>query len=159
MRAFALAAVSALALAACGVQPETEKETGPSAAPAAAPPVLSGVDLTQPLRAIGTEPFWSVELTGSEMVYTSPDQPAGLRAPQPAPVMQGTIAVYESALQSEAFKVTLTATECSDGMSDRAYPLSAIVKIGDRTLTGCAATAAAIMSSGESGAVAEVPAT
>lgn len=157
MRTLALAAVSALALAACGAQPEKEAEA--PAAPAAAPAVLSGVDLTQPLRALGTEPFWSVELTGSEMIYTSPDQQAGLRAPQPAPVMQGTIAVYESAVQSEEFKVTLTATECSDGMSDRTWPLSAIVQLGDRTLTGCAATAAAIMSSGESGAVTETPAT
>jgi uncharacterized membrane protein len=156
MRTIVLAAVSALALAACGDR-ANETEVAATSAPAAPAAVLAGVDLNQPLRAMGTEPFWSVELNGSEMIYTTPE-PAELRAPQPAPVMQGTIAIYESAVQSQEFKVTLTATECSDGMSDRAYPLTAIVKIGDRTLTGCAATAAAIMSSGESGPV-EAPAT
>ena len=157
MRTIVFAALSALALAGCGDrsdQPEVAAVTAPP--PPAA--VLAGVDLKQPLRALGTEPFWSVELNGSEMVYTSPDT-AALRAPQPAPVMQGTIAIYENQVQDQEFKVTLTATECSDGMSDRTYPLTAIVKIGDRTLTGCAATAAAIMGAGETGPVAEAPAT
>ncbi|RZJ05539.1 MAG: hypothetical protein EON89_03490 [Brevundimonas sp.] len=157
MRMTALAVCSALALAACGDQSD-KAEVAATAAPAAAAAVLSGVDLKQPLRALGTEPFWSVELTGSEMIFSSPEE-AGLRAPQPAPVMQGTIAIYESAVQSQEFKVTLTATECSDGMSDRTYPLTAIVKLGDRTLTGCAATVASITGSGEAGAVAEAPAT
>ena len=41
--------------------------------------------------------------------------------------------------------MTLIATECSDGMSDRVYPLTARVEIGDDTLTGCAASKSAIM--------------
>ena len=157
MRTLALAAVSALALAGCGDRSD-QPDVAAVGAPAPPPAVLAGVDLKQPLRALGTEPFWSVELNGTEMIYTSPE-PGELRAPQPAPVMQGTIAIYENQVQDQEFKVTLTATECSDGMSDRTYPLTAIVKIGDRTLTGCAATAAAIMGSGEAGAVAEAPAT
>ena len=47
----------------------------------------------------------------------------------------------------------LIATECSDGMSDRTYPLTAKVEIGDETLTGCAAATAAIERAGESGRV------
>ena len=50
-------------------------------------------------------------------------------------------------------KVMLTATECSDGMSDRTYPLTARVEIGGETLNGCAATAAALDRAGESGRV------
>lgn len=155
MRLIALAALSTLALAACGDRSDSP-DTVEIATPAAPAAVLAGVDLKQPIRALGTEPFWSVELTGSEMIYTAPEPPE-LRAPQPAPVMQGTIAIYESAIQSQEFKVTLTATECSDGMSDRTYPLSAIIKIGDRTLTGCAAAKSAIMTAGEAGPV-EAPA-
>ena len=48
---------------------------------------------------------------------------------------------------------TLIATECSDGMSDRIYPLTARVVIGEETLQGCAASTAAIMGAGESGPV------
>jgi uncharacterized membrane protein len=150
MRLLALATLSSLALVSCSPSGEAEIEASEVAAP---PPTLAGVDLSQPVRALGTEPFWSLELTGTDMVYTSPE-PGELRAPQPAAVVQGTVAMFEAATaDSQPMKVTLTATECSDGMSDRTYPLTAIVELGERTLTGCAASTAAIMSAGESGPV------
>ena len=60
MRLSILTALAAAAvLAACS--PAAEAPQPPEAeAPAAAPPMLAGVDLTQPLRALGTEPFWAV---------------------------------------------------------------------------------------------------
>lgn len=154
MRAFApltlTAALAVLAVAACSPPAEAPKE--PEPAPQA-PPVLAGVDLTKPLRAIGTEPFWAVELTGSEMVYSGADRPEQ-RAPQNPPSVQGTMAVWESTTSAgNPLTVTLTATDCSDGMSNRTYPLTAMVRIGGETLMGCAATVSAIMSTGESGRV------
>ena len=38
--------------------------------------------------------------------------------------------------------LTLIATECSDGMSDRVYPLTAKVELGEREMIGCAASQA-----------------
>ena len=149
MRQIALAAVSVLILSACsqGEEPAPPPETpGPA-------PVLAGVDLTKPVRALGTEPFWSVELNGTEMVYTTPEPPEQ-RAPQPEPVIQGTTATWETKTGAGvALSVTLVATECSDGMSDRTYPLTAMVRIGETSLNGCAASSAAIMTAGESGLV------
>jgi uncharacterized membrane protein len=143
------AALAVLLLAACS--PADEPAPPPEEARPA--PVLGGVDLAQPVRALGTEPFWSVELTGTEMVYTAPDTPEQ-RAPQPNPLAQGTTATFEAeTADGTALSVTLIATECSDGMSDRTYPLTAMVKVGDRDLTGCAASTAAVMSVGESGPV------
>lgn len=151
MRLIALAAVSTLALSACS---QAEEPAPPSPAPEPAP-VLGGVDLTRPVRALGTEPFWSVELTGTEMIYTTPEPPEQ-RAPQPKPVVQGTTATYETKTAGGTpLSVTLVATECSDGMSDRTYPLTAMVRIGETSLNGCAASSAAIMSTGESGPVIE----
>ena len=46
-----------------------------------------------------------------------------------------------SAMPSFGLVLTLIATECSDGMSDRVYPLTAKVEIGDDEVTGCAAPA------------------
>lgn len=154
MRAFApitfMAALAALTLAACSPPAEAPKEPDPAPQP---PPVLGGVDLTRPLRAIGTEPFWAVELTGTEMVYSGADRPEQ-RAPQNPPVLQGTMAIWESTTGAgNPLKVTLTATDCSDGMSNRTYPLTAMVEIGGELLMGCAATVSAIMSTGESGRV------
>lgn len=142
-------AFAALVLAACS-QAEPSPPPPEEAVPA---PVLAGVDLAQPVRALGTEPFWSVDLTGTEMVYTTPEPPEQ-RAPQPVPVVQGTTVTYETeTADGTGLSVTLVATECSDGMSDRTYPLTALVKLGDVDLTGCAASTAAVMSSGESGPV------
>ena len=150
MRFAAIVAVSALTLGACSPSTDSQVEASDVAVP---PPTLAGVDLSQPVRALGTEPFWSLELNGTDMIYTSPE-PGELRAPQPAAVVQGTVAMFEAATgDGQPMKVTLTATECSDGMSDRTYPLTAIVELGERTLTGCAASTAAIMSAGESGPV------
>ena len=150
MRAFALTAVAVLVLTACS--PAAEAPEAPEPAPEPAP-VLAGVDLTQPLRALGNEPFWAVELTGSELVYSGADRPEQ-RAPQGEPVVQGTMAVWEATTTAGTpLSVTLTATECSDGMSSRTYPLTALVKVGEEMLTGCAATVSAIMSTGESGFV------
>ena len=149
MRLLALAA-SALILSACSQGAETP--AGP-AQPGGAPPVLSGVNLSGPVAVAGTEPFWTIKLTGAELIYEGLDRP-GQRAPQPKIEVQGTVATFQT--QSAAgttFDITLTATECSDGMSDRTYPLTAVVKVGEETLMGCAASTAALARAGESGLV------
>ena len=154
MRAFALTAVAVLSLSACSPPAEQPKEPDPAPEPA---PVLGGVDLTKPLHALGNEPFWFVDLTGTELVYGGADRPEQ-RAPQSAPVVQGTMAVWESTTTAgNPLTVTLTATDCSDGMSDRTYPLTAMVKIGGETLMGCAATASALATAGEGGRVVDAP--
>lgn len=133
-------ALAFLSLAAC-----SNGDSGPAAeAPAApaAPVALGGVDLNQPVRAIGTEPFWGLEITPEHLAYTAVDHP-GLTVANPGPTIQGTTAVYASAgADGTALVVTLIATECSDGMSDRVYPLTARVELGSQTLNGCAASEA-----------------
>ena len=147
-----LFALSVLALAACS---EGGDPIPPRPGPPTPGPALAGVDLSKPVRALGTEPFWSVELTGTEMVYTTPEPPER-RAPQPDPVVQGTTATWETeTTDGSPLTVTLVATECSDGMSDRIYPLTALVRVGALALNGCAASSAAVMSTGESGPVVE----
>jgi uncharacterized membrane protein len=132
------ALVAVLAVAGCS-EPAPEV-TAP--APAPEPTTLGGVDLAQPLRAIGTEPFWSVEITPDALAYSAVDS-SGMRADNPGPTIQGTTAVYAAAgSDGTALVVTLIATECSDGMSDRVYPLTARVEVGPQTLNGCAASVA-----------------
>ena len=133
-----LAALLALLAAACS-EPAVEAPAS-SEPPEAA--VLGGVDLNQPLRALGAEPFWGVDITRDALVYSAVDS-EGLRAANPGPTIQGTTAVYASAAEDgTALVVTLMATECSDGMSDRTYPLTARVELGGQTLNGCAASTA-----------------
>jgi uncharacterized membrane protein len=149
MRLFVLAA-SALILSACSEG--TEPPAAP-AEPAAPPAVLSGVNLSEPVSLLGTEPFWGIKLTGEELIYEGVDRPEQ-RAPQPTIEVQGTVATFQTrSAAGTTFEVTLTATECSDGMSDRTFPLTALVKVGEETLMGCAASTAALSRAGESGPV------
>ena len=135
-----LLALALLGLAACSDSGKTPAAEAPAAP--AAPVALGGVDLNQPLRAIGTEPFWGVEITPRTLTYTAVDHP-GLTAANPGPTIQGTTAVYAAAgADGTTLVVTLIATECSDGMSDRIYPLTARVELGSQTLNGCAASVA-----------------
>lgn len=134
-----LFALPLVMVAACS-QGTTEKAAPPADAPAST--MLGGVDLNQPIRALGTEPFWSVAITRDTMVYTGVDRDEQ-RAGNPQPVVQGTTAIYTAATNDgSAMVVTLIATECSDGMSDRVYPLTAKVELGEVSLNGCAASQA-----------------
>ncbi|WP_312599513.1 hypothetical protein [Brevundimonas sp.] len=147
--------LAGLSLAGCYDRDDAKPKAAPEPQAAA---VLAGVDLGKPVRALGTEPFWSVEITPDALIYTRVDQPAQ-RAPNRGATVQGTVATFASSTDlTQPLNVTLIATECSDGMSDRTYPLTARVEIGADTLTGCAASSSAIMSAGESGPVVDRPA-
>ncbi|QYC10183.1 COG3650 family protein [Brevundimonas nasdae] len=150
----ALAAVS-LSLGACYEREQNKPQSAPVPETQA---VLGDVDLAKPVRAVGTEPFWRVDITRDGLTYTRVDQPTR-RAPNRGVTVQGTVATFATSTDiKEALNVTLIATECSDGMSDRVYPLTARVEIGNDTLTGCAASTSAIMGAGESGPVVDRPA-
>lgn len=123
-----------LALAACS-EPSATKTEGQAAPVVEAS--LGGVKLAEPVSVLGTEPFWNIIITPAGMTYSSPEV-EGLTAANPGPVIQGTTATYKTRLDDKPLELTLIATECSDGMSDRTYPLTAIVTLGETRLNGCA---------------------
>jgi len=133
------ATVALMAVAACSEPTEPTAAAPPAAT---APVVLGGVDLNQPLRALGTEPFWGVDITPQALVYSGLDRPEQ-RLTNPGATVQGTTAIYAGTTdKGSALELTLIATECSDGMSDRTYPLTVKLVIGPatapETLNGCA---------------------
>ena len=138
--------VAAVALAAC-----SETASPPPAPEPAEAAVLGGVNLDAPVRVLGTEPFWSVNIDGDGLVYSGVDRPEQ-RAPNAGPDVQGATASWSGRIdQDQALSVTVMATECSDGMSDRIYPLTARVQIGEETLNGCAASVDFVMNTDEQG--------
>jgi len=145
--ALLLSAAAVSALGACS-QPAEKASVTPSE-----PRALAGVNLDQPLRVLGTEPFWAVEITPTGLIYSGVDRPEQ-KAANPGPALQGMVATWTTETEARTpLVVTLMATDCSDGMSDRTYPLTAKVEIGGESLTGCAASGAAIEKAGESGRV------
>jgi uncharacterized membrane protein len=142
MMRFALVLTGAVLLGAC--QPSHDggaAATEPASAPApAAAPVAPPLDpaFAGDLDAKGTEPFWAVAIRKDMLTLTRPDH-ADLTAPHGGPQVTGGAAVWSGGVGRAVLKVTLRNGECSDGMSDRTYPLTAEVAIGDEVLKGCAA--------------------
>jgi uncharacterized membrane protein len=138
-RTLGLAAL--LALAAC--QPKAPDKP-PAAAPAAAPPSVS--DFSRPMTAHGNEPFWSLSLDGTHLKLTRPDHP-DLIAETPGAVIQpGRATWIAKAADGQQLTVTFYVSDCSDGMSDRTYPMTAEVVLLDEGLRGCAAKTAELKS-------------
>jgi uncharacterized membrane protein len=91
------------------------------------------------LKAIGTEPFWGAKVEGRCVTYSTLEDQAGTRiwtkyeASSDGGAWTGTF-------QNKPFKlVTRAKADCSDGMSDRAYPLEAVLTVVGEERRGCAA--------------------
>lgn len=111
------------------------------AAPAAPSPCIlqDGKPLVvAALRAVGTEPFWGALIQGRCVTYSHPDDQKGTRiwtrfAPAPG---GGT---WSGTLGGRRFELRIrTQAGCSDGMSDRRYPLAAELLVNGERRTGCA---------------------
>lgn len=149
----AIAAVGLTVLAPCVLALSACNRDKPDEPPPGSDPamVLGGVDLSKPVRVGGNEPFWSVTVTADGMLYEGVDRP-DQQAENPGAQITGSVATWTTTTdQSVPLVITLTDTDCSDGMSDRTYPLSAQVKIGEEVLTGCAASVDFYLNTDENG--------
>jgi len=128
--------LASLPLVAC--QPE---ESGADAAPAAVPAADSpeAYDDIRPdetLRFTGTEPFWGGEVTGGALIYSTPEDQDGTAIAVERFAGRGGLS-FSGMLDTAPFEMTVTPLECSDGMSDRTYPFTVTLKIGDELRNGC----------------------
>lgn len=83
-------------------------------------------------RVIGTEPFWSLTITGGRMTYRDPEgHRVSVRTPPARPSFNGRRYV------TRRLTVDITRQECSDGMSDRLYADTVRVAVDGRDLQGC----------------------
>lgn len=100
--------------------------------PAPAPGYPSGETT---YRAIGTEPFWDLEI-GRDLIFTDRGNNVSVsqRTPQPT---QGTAGpIY----RTERLEVNIVHRQCSDGMSDRSYPDMVDIRVdGRQRYRGCGA--------------------
>ncbi|MDG5746711.1 hypothetical protein P8Q88_00820 [Qipengyuania sp. XHP0207] len=102
-------------------------------------PAYDGIDPAETIRFTGTEPFWNGEIIEGMARYSTPDMPDG--SSFPVERFAGLNGVgFSGELQGERFDLTITPGECSDAMSDRSYPFTATLLVGDETREGCAWT-------------------
>ena len=131
----------ALGLAACGAKPDASTEAAEPSAPVAAEaprerPVVEGSApkaASDDFEAVGTEPFWAVQVRADSLRLSRPDYAEMIVA---APKLQwrGKTRIWTT----ENLTVSIAPGACSDGMSDRAYVYVAQVRVGRESLKGCA---------------------
>lgn len=100
----------------------------PMAAPDTPPPAAG----SPRYGAIGTEPFWSVDLAGDRLLYSDAE---GRRIDVPAPPARPSF--NGERYVTDRLTLDITHTPCSDGMSDRRYPDTVLVIADGRELKGC----------------------
>lgn len=142
MRASLIVLSSCLLLAACQPAADAPTPVPPADAPAAAPAPASapaGPDFSKDINAVGTEPFWAVDIRSRDLKLSGPDR-KDLTAAHGGAAVQGDSATWEGkAADGSPLRITLTAEACSDGMSDLSYPYKARVETTGEQLLGCAA--------------------
>lgn len=89
------------------------------------------------LQALGTEPFWSLEVLPKDLKYSSPENPTGTVFPA-AVTKEPSGWRFTGALEGKRVVLLIEAGTCSDGMSDTVYPYKSSFTWGDQTQQGCA---------------------
>ena len=88
-------------------------------------------------QALGTEPFWSIDVTPGKLRYSSPENIDGTEFPSSESV-QGSGTRYSGMMDGKAVVLVIEPGECSDGMSDTVYPYRSALTIDGKTEQGCA---------------------
>jgi len=96
----------------------------------------AGIAVDDVLHFTGTEPFWGGQATAGELTYTTPENIEGTAIAVERFAGRGGLSL-SGELDGAAFDMMVTEGECSDGMSDRAYPFTVTLKLGGQTRFGC----------------------
>jgi uncharacterized membrane protein len=91
-----------------------------------------------PLRAIGTEPFWGLDVDSAGLRFTTPADTSGIRFPPGSPTVAGDTTVWAVRTERVTINARIWPDQCSDGMSDRVYPYAAVVVVRGTPYHGCA---------------------
>jgi len=96
--------------------------------------------------AIGTEPFWSLEINTDSIRFQMADwkQPLVHKTPKPVSNADSVRFVINPKLK---YSITLLNRFCSDGMSDRLYPATIKIYHNNQTYSGCAITSTDVRNS------------
>lgn len=128
-----IAAAALISLTACQPGPE-----GPEGTTRDTPgEAFSDIAASETVTFTGTEPFWGGEVTGETLTYSTPENIDGTTILVERFAGNNGLG-YSGTLDGQAFDMTVTPGECSDGMSDRTYPFTVTLQIGDEQRNGCA---------------------
>lgn len=134
LRTVSLAALALLALGGCHARRGEGNGGVPGDVDSHEP--FTEISENETLHFVGTEPFWGGQALGHTLTYTTPDNPAGTTVSvrrfggRNGLGLSGTLA-------NRTLDMTVTPGNCSDGMSDRRFPFTVTLKLGDEVREGC----------------------
>jgi uncharacterized membrane protein len=129
----------ALALGGCGGGEDvTNNSAAPTPKPTPTPgPMLGGVNLDKPLRASGSAPRWAIYVAPGTIAYSGAPDATPTDFYPISPKLAGDTARFDTRTPEGApVTILFTARACAAGKAQ--LPLTAEVRIGNRTLKGCA---------------------
>lgn len=93
----------------------------------------------EPIRAIGTEPFWSARVEGRCVTYSTPEDQQGTRIWTRYSQEADGRRAWIGQLGGKPFEMrTRPEPGCSDGMSDNRYPIAVELLVNGDKRSGCA---------------------
>lgn len=107
-----------------------------------------GIAANEAVHFLGTEPFWSGEVSAGQLTYRTPDNQKGEAIAVSRFAGRGGLS-FSGALREGAMTLAVTPGQCSDGMSDSRYPFTVTLQIGRDVRRGCAWTERQPRSGGE----------
>jgi uncharacterized membrane protein len=128
------AALARAFASACG-----EAAPAPAAASVSPCRLQDGKPLDAPaVRAVGTEPFWGARTDGRCVNYSNPEDQQGTRIWTRFAAAAGG-GTWSGALDGQRFELVVRRQPgCSDGMSDRRYPMAVELTVRGERRHGCA---------------------
>lgn len=112
-------------------------ERGADSAPADA--VVRAGTAGRSFHVVGNEPFWSLEITAGGLRFRTPEDTSGARFPAATRSAAGDTLTWNAAAGGRTIDARLWPATCSDGMSDREWTHTAVVRVDTTTYRGCAA--------------------
>jgi uncharacterized membrane protein len=127
-------------VAACGERRAAPARAGRQSPGSASACMMQGSERLEvkPRRAVGTEPFWGARIEGRCVTYSHPEDQDGTRVwTRYTKGPDGE--TWSGALGGKLFKLRSHAEPgCSDGMSDKRYPLAVELTVLEEQRRGCA---------------------
>ena len=118
--------------------PSPSPKPSPSPTASASPSATATPAPEKRFQALGTEPFWSVEvMPKGRLKYSTPDMLNGVVVSS-VEKRQGERVQYIARFNGKPFTLDIVPDTCSDGMSDTVYPYKVTFVHSGRTDHGCA---------------------
>lgn len=100
-------------------------------------PAFDAIAQSETIRVVGTEPFWNAVIKEGELTYSTPEELDG-KSTFVTRFAGNSGLAFHGTLAAQPLDLVITRGNCSDGMSDRTYPFTATLQLGEEQREGCA---------------------